>query len=177
MFRAILTMILLAVAALPAQAAETFTFESIDGGSIDTGDWAGRPLLVVNTASMCAYTRQYDGLQALYDRYRDAGLVVLAVPSRDFRQEYAEEEQVKDFCAVNFDLDLPMTTITPVSGPGAHPFYRWVSDTAGFVPSWNFNKVLIAPDGTVAATWGASTEPLSQSIVAPVERMLARSGG
>ena len=145
----LLTLILPLVMAGPAVA---FEFASIDGGELDLDAWRGRPVLVVNTASLCGFTPQYDGLQALYDRYREAGLVVLAVPSDDFRQELASGAEVKEFCALNFSLTLPMTEITHVKGARAHPFYRWLADSEGFVPSWNFNKVLLAPDGTVAET-------------------------
>lgn len=152
--------------------AQAFTFPSIDGGTLDLNAWKGQPVLVVNTASRCAFTKQYDGLQTLYDRYRDAGLVVLAVPSGDFRQELASEAQVKAFCEVNFNLDLPMTTIQPVLGSKAHPFYKWVKSETGFTPRWNFNKVLIAPDGTVAATFRSNTRPNSRKVTQQVERLL-----
>jgi glutathione peroxidase len=147
-------------------------FVSIDGGSLSLSDWAGRPVLVVNTASRCGFTRQYDDMQALYDRYRDRGLVVLAVPSNDFRQELATAEEVKEFCAVNFDLTLPMTDITPVKGAEAHPFYAWVRAETGFVPAWNFNKVLIGPDGRVAGQWGSGTQPLSGAITKTIDALL-----
>ena len=147
-------------------------FASIDGGTLDLADWVGQPVLVVNTASQCAFTGQYDQLQTLYDRYRSQGLIVLAVPSDDFRQELASADQVKEFCAMNFDLDLPMTDITPVTGTGAHPFYRSVKAETGFVPRWNFNKVLIGPDGSVAATWGSTTKPQSRKVTRQVEALL-----
>ncbi len=147
-------------------------FTSITGGTFDLADWSGQPVLVVNTASQCAFTGQYDQLQTLYDRYRAQGLVVLAVPSDDFKQELANADQVKEFCALNFDLDLPMTDITPVTGVGAHPFYRSVKAETGFAPRWNFNKVLIGPDGSVVATWGATTKPLSRKVTQQVEALL-----
>ncbi|SEL15458.1 glutathione peroxidase [Roseivivax marinus] len=176
MLRLTLALCLALLTALPATARERFTFSSIDGGTIDSADWQGHPVLVVNTASRCAFTRQYDALQDLYNRYRDQGLVVLAVPSNDFRQELDSDAAVKDFCAVNFDLDLPMTTITHVTGPEAHPFYRWLDETADFAPSWNFNKVLLAPDGAVIATWGSAARPLSSSIVDAIEAQLGGTG-
>jgi len=160
--------------ALPAAALDRAApFGNIDGGELRLSDWAGQPVLVVNTASRCGFTPQYDGLQALYDRYRDRGLVVLAVPSDDFRQELSSEAEVKEFCEVNFGLDIPMTTITPVRGPQAHPFYASLAAETGFAPSWNFNKVLIAPDGRVAGTWGSMTKPLSGAITREVEALLA----
>lgn len=170
--RPLLSLALTLMTALPASA-NPFTFPSIDGGTYSTADWAGRPVLVVNTASMCGFTPQYEGLQTLYDRYREDGLVVLAVPSDDFRQELASDAEVKDFCELNYGIDMPMTTISHVRGADAHPFYRWVEETSGFTPAWNFSKVLIGPDGQVAQTWGAGTEPLSDAISAPIEAMLA----
>ena len=164
-----LILLLLTLFPVPALA---FTFASIDGGSLDLEAWKGRPVLVVNTASRCGYTRQYDGLQALYDRYRDRGLVVLAVPSNDFRQELASAEEVAEFCEVNFNLTLPMTDITPVLGSGAHPFYRWLATEHGFAPAWNFNKVLIGPDGLPVATWGSSARPQSRQITDRIEALL-----
>ena len=169
--RHILTAALLAL--MPAASlAAPFSFSSIDGGEIDLSDYEGQPVLVVNTASRCAFTKQYDALQSLYTRYRTLGLVVLAVPSNDFRQELNTAEQVKDFCAINFDLDLPMTDITHVTGDKAHPFYAWVKDETGFEPNWNFNKILIGPDGQVAATFGAQTRPLSNKITQMIEDAL-----
>ncbi|MFN3937072.1 MAG: glutathione peroxidase [Gemmobacter sp.] len=155
-----------------AEAGAPFRFASIDGGDIDLADWAGRPVLVVNTASRCGFTRQFDDLQALYDRFRDRGLVVLAVPSGDFRQELATNAEVAAFCAVNFDLDLPMTEITRVRGPDAHPFYRWLEQTHGFVPAWNFNKVLLDGKGRMVGTWGSATRPTSGPLVRAIEPLL-----
>ncbi|SMX43703.1 glutathione peroxidase [Maliponia aquimaris] len=163
---------LAAVVAFPAWAAQGFTFDSIDGGTLSMDDWRGQPVLVVNTASRCGFTPQYEGLQALYDRYRDQGLVVLAVPSDDFRQELSSAEAVKEFCEVNFGLDLPMTDITHVRGAQAHPFYKWVEQQTGFSPSWNFNKVLIGPDGQVIETYGSTTRPTASSITRAVEAAL-----
>lgn len=161
------------LAAAPAWAAPVAgTFASIDGGALSLEDWRGRPVLVVNTASRCAFTKQYDGLQALYDRYRERGLVVLAVPSQDFRQELATSEEVKDFCELTFGLDLPMTEITAVRGPDAHPFYKAVRTETGFEPSWNFNKVLIGPDGSVEGTWGSTTKPEAGQITNRIDVLL-----
>lgn len=170
--RLLLSAILITCATLAQAAMSSFTFPSIDGGEIDLAAWRGQPVLVVNTASRCGYTPQYDGLQELYDIYRDRGLVVLAVPSNDFRQELASDEEVKDFCEVNFGLDFPMTTITSVRGDSAHPFYKWLEAETGFAPSWNFNKVLIAPDGSVAATFGSNARPMSRTVTDAITALL-----
>ncbi|WP_299729143.1 glutathione peroxidase [uncultured Tateyamaria sp.] len=140
------------------------SFPSIDGGHLNVSDWNGRPVLVVNTASQCAYTGQYEELQALFDTYRADGLIVLAVPSDDFRQELGSAAEVKEFCEMTFGLDLPMTDITRIKGVGAHPLYRAVKAETGFVPRWNFNKILFASDGDVIATWGSRTSPMSAEI-------------
>lgn len=158
-----------------ALAAPNFSFNSIDGGLLNMQDWAGQPVLVVNTASKCGFTGQYEDLQTLYDRYRDQGLVVLAVPSNDFRQELGSAEEVKEFCELTYGIDLPMADITAVKGRDAHPFYEWVKAETGFVPRWNFNKVLVGPDGSVIETWGAQTSPTSRPVTDAVQKALAGS--
>ena len=169
----------LASALGPARRAEAsvpmpdgLSFRGLAGGTLELDGWRGRPVLVVNTASRCGFTRQYDEMQALYDRFRDRGLVVLAVPSGDFAQELASDAAVAEFCEVNFSLDFPMAGITPVRGGDAHPFYAWLAREHRFVPSWNFNKVLIGPDGTLRGTWGAMVRPTARPIVQAVEAAL-----
>ena len=172
------TLACVALTGLPMSALASpgdWTFDSIDGGTLSMDAWQGRPVLVVNTASRCGFTPQYDGLQALYDRYRDRGLVVLAVPSQDFRQELASDDDVADFCEVNFGLDIPMTTISHVRGENAHPFYKWVAQTNGFTPRWNFNKILIGPDGVVVDTFGSTTRPQASKITRTIEALLPDS--
>ncbi|MDV7272067.1 glutathione peroxidase [Thioclava sp. A2] len=158
-----------------AERAPAFSFPSIDGGTLDTADWRGRPVLVVNTASLCGFSGQLVDLQALHKTYGARGLVVLAVPSDSFKQELAGAKQVKEFCALQFGITLPMTDILPVTGAQAHPFYRWVRETRGFTPGWNFNKVLLDGEGQVVRTWGALTNPLSDAIVEAFTPLLPRS--
>lgn len=159
------------LAATVVHAGESFRFVSIDGGVIDLDDWRGKPVLVVNTASLCGYAGQFDGLQTLHERFGDRALI-LAVPSNDFEQELADEAAVKEYCAMTFDLTLPMTEITQVRGAGAHPFYAWLKKETGFVPRWNFNKALIGPDGSVVATFGAPVAPESAAIAGRIEALL-----
>ena len=151
---------------------EGFRFGSIDGGEIGFSDWPGRPVLVANTASLCGFSGQYVDLQTLYDTYREAGLVVLAVPSDDFRQELGSDAEVKEYCELTYGIDLPMTVITPVLGEGAHPFWRWLAEEHGFAPGWNFNKVLIGADGEVLGTWGSQPNPMGPAITEAVEAAL-----
>lgn len=154
------------------EAMTDFRFDSIDGGAVSLSDWEGRPILVANTASLCGYTPQYAELQSLHDAYKDRGLVVLAVPSNDFRQELGSDAAVAEFCEVNYGLDLPMTAITRVTGPEAHPFYRWLAETRGYAPQWNFGKVLIGADGAVLGTWGSAEAPMGPAITGAVEAAL-----
>ncbi len=151
--------------------APDFTFASIDGGSIALADLRGGPVLMVNTASRCGFTPQYDGLQALFDAYRDRGLTVIGVPSDSFRQELASESEVKEFCEVNFGIEFPMTTIVPVTGPDAHPFYAWAL-TQGAAPSWNFHKILLDGEGEVVAEFPSVVGPDSPKLIGAIEALL-----
>ncbi len=170
--RAILTLIA-SLLATPVLALELDApFENIDGGTLRISDWQGQPVLVVNTASLCGFTGQYAALQSLYDTYRERGLVVLAVPSDDFKQELDGNAEIKEFCEVQYGLDLPMAGMTHVRGAAAHPFYASLADEIGFTPKWNFNKVLIGPDGTVIETFPAPVKPMSPKITEKIEALL-----
>jgi len=151
-----------------------FGFDSIDGGRIELSAFRGRPVLVVNTASQCGFTPQYDGLQALHRIYGPQGVLVLAVPSDSFNQELASEEEVATFCEVNYNLTLPMTTITPVRGQRAHPFYRWLAQSHGVSPRWNFTKVLLDGQGAYVAHFGSRTRPTAPVLTAQIEALLAQ---
>ena len=155
-----------------APALAGYVFDSIDGGKIDLEDYLGRPVLVVNTASLCAFAGQLTDLQALSDRYAGQGILVLAVPSNDFDQELADAAAVKDYCTANFGLTIPMTDITQVMGKGAHPFYAMLKAEYGFSPRWNFNKVLLGPDGAMLDSWGSNTRPTAVAITGPIEALL-----
>lgn len=165
------TLALALLIATPAMAEPVFTFPSIDGGTLSTADWRGKPVLVANTASLCGFTPQYDDLQSLSDSYQGK-LVVLAVPSDDFQQELQSDAEVKEFCALNFDLTLPMTTIQHVAKGDLHPFYGWLKDQHGFTPGWNFNKVLLGPEGEFIKAWGSATKPQSAAITGAIDAQL-----
>ena len=157
--------------------AHDFSFPSLsDDQNIALADFKGKAVLVVNTASRCGLTPQYDGLQALWARYRDQGLVVLGVPSNDFgAQEPGSAEDIADFCSTRFYVDFPMTAKQPVIGASAHPFYQWVLAQAGeaAAPKWNFHKYLIGRDGQLVETFGSRTAPDDQTLVAAIEAALA----
>jgi glutathione peroxidase len=155
--------------------AHDFSFTSIEGKPLSLADFAGKAVLVVNTASACGLTPQYKGLQALWDAKKDEGLVVLGVPSNDFgAQEPGSEPQVKEFCEVRYGVTFPLTSKNPVIGAEAHPFYRWVAGELGesAAPKWNFHKYLIAKDGSIAGVFGSRTEPSSPDLTAAIEAAL-----
>lgn len=155
--------------------AHEFDFSRIDGGPLALSDYAGKPLLLVNTASFCGFTPQYEELQALWERYRERGLIVLGVPSNDFGgQEPHDEAAIQTFCEANYGVDFPMTTKQRVIGTDAHPLYRWIADELGDagVPKWNFHKYLIDGGGMLAGVWGSRVSPLSDEITAAVEESL-----
>jgi glutathione peroxidase len=161
----------------PAKSAYDFAFTSIDGKPLPLKEFQGKALLVVNTASQCGYTPQYEGLEKLWRTYRDRGLVVLGVPSNDFGgQEPGNAAEIKQFCTVNFDVDFPLADKVPVIGGAAHPFYRWISAELGEdqVPRWNFHKYLIGPDGRIVGTYPSRVEPMSGELTRAIEGVLPR---
>ena len=152
------------------------TFEAIDGGKLDLAQYRGKVLLVVNTASFCGFTPQYEGLQKLWERYEAKGLVVIGVPSNDFgAQEPKAEAEIKEFCQGAFGITFPLSAKYVVAGAGAHPFYRWAAGALGpgAAPRWNFHKILTARDGKAIAAYGSSVTPSSRQLVDAIERELA----
>ena len=152
-----------------------FTFTSIDGAPLPLSTFRGKPVLVVNTASKCGLTPQYEGLEQLYSDYRDQGLVVLGVPCNQFSgQEPGTEAEIKAFCEVKFDIDFPMTAKADVKGDSRHPFYAWAEEKLGegAVPVWNFHKILVGADGEAVAAFGPRTEPLDETITDAVKSAL-----
>jgi glutathione peroxidase len=163
------------VAMSDTEDAYRFEFTSIDGDSLRLEAWRGRPLLVVNTASYCGYTPQYSDLQALWQRYRRRGLVVLGVPSNDFGgQEPGSAAEIKQFCAAGYAVDFPLTEKYRVVGADAHPFYRWLAEELGEAgtPRWNFHKYLVGPDGQLVGTWPSQVGPTDRRIISEIERLL-----
>jgi glutathione peroxidase len=135
--------------------------------------YSGKVLLVVNTASFCGFTGQYEGLEALYARYKDKGLVVLGFPSNDFNQESSDNKEIAEFCANTFNVKFPMFAKSSVKGPQASPFFRQLADQSGQVPRWNFYKYLIGRDGKLIDSYASTTGPDSRKLVAAIEQQLA----
>ena len=151
-----------------------FKINSISGEQIDLGNYQNKVILVVNTASYCGFTKQYDDMQELWEKYRDKGLVVLGIPSNSFNQEKKEDSDVKEFCEVNFNINFPMTTITEVKGENSHELFKWAEKNYGksAVPKWNFHKILINKEGKIEETYNSFTKPMSKKITSKIESLL-----
>ena len=151
-----------------------FKINSISGDIIDLNDFKGKPVLVVNTASYCGFTKQYEDMQELWEKYKDKGLIVLGVPSNSFNQEKKNNSEVKEFCKVNFNINFPLTEITNVRGNNAHEIYKWAKDNYGksAVPKWNFYKILINKEGKIEETYASLTNPTSRKIINKIESLL-----
>ena len=151
-----------------------FKINSITGEIINLKDYQNKIVLVVNTASYCGFTKQYDDLQLLWEKYRSDGLIVLGVPSNSFNQEKNADTEVKEFCDVNFNIDFPMTTITEVKGENSHEIFKWAEKNYGksAIPKWNFHKILINKEGKVEDTYNSFTKPMSKKITSKIESLL-----
>ena len=148
--------------------------ESISGEIINFGDFKDKVVLVVNTASYCGFTKQYEDLQDLWDKYNKKGLIVLGVPSNSFNQEKNKNSEVKEFCEVNFNITFPLSVITEVKGNNAHELFKWAKTNHGSsaVPKWNFHKILINKEGKIEDTFSSFTKPLSNKIINKIESIL-----
>ena len=151
-----------------------FKIDSISGETINFQNYQDKVILLVNTASYCGFTKQYDDLQKLWDKYKDSGLIVLGIPSNSFNQEKNENNEVKEFCEVNFNISFPLTTITDVKGDNAHEIFKWAKKNYGksAVPKWNFYKILINKEGKIEDTYSSLTNPTSNKIVSKIEKLL-----
>jgi glutathione peroxidase len=149
-----------------------FSFPSIEDGTLALAAFRGRVLVVVNTASFCGYTYQYEQLEKLHREFAASGLTVVGVPSQDFNQESGSNEAVKQFCEATFGVEFPMAGLSHVRGAQAHPFYVWVKAGDGWEPAWNFNKVLIGRDGLVHGTFAAGDEPYGSKLQSAIRAQL-----
>ena len=151
-----------------------FNIKSIEGNEINLENFKNNVILLVNTASYCGFTNQYDGLQKIYQKYKDKGLIVMGVPSNSFNQEKNEESEIKQFCEVNFDITFPMTSIYDVRGENAHPIYKWAKDNHGKSagPKWNFHKIIINKEGKIEETFSSLTKPSSNKILSVLDKLL-----
>ena len=151
-----------------------FQIESITGEVIDFKDYKNKAILVVNTASFCGFTKQYSDLQLLWNKYKSNDFIVLGIPSNSFNQENSNNDDIKKFCEVNFNITFPLTTLTEVKGENAHEIYKWAEKNYGksAIPKWNFHKILINKDGKIQNTYNSFTKPVSNKIISEIEKIL-----
>jgi glutathione peroxidase len=167
----------LAQAAMSRVKAYAFSFPALSGPDIRLADYAGRPLLVVNTASLCGFTPQYAGLQELWTEFRDRGLMIIGVPSNDFGgQEPGGATEIAATAQHQYGVTFPIAAKAVVKGPNAHPFYKWAAEARPKdVPRWNFHKYLIGRDGYLAEAFAETVEPTDTRVKTAVGRALAES--
>ena len=152
-----------------------FSFNSIDGEIVNLKDFKGKPILIINTASLCGFTNQYADIETLYDNYKENGLVVIGIPSNDFgSQELSSNTKVKEFCTTNFGISFLLTEITKIKGQNGHPFFKWIKKEAGFLafPKWNFYKYLINNKGELVSWYTSTTNPKSEKIQKEVQKLI-----
>jgi|TARA_B100001093_G_scaffold510938_1_gene577812 glutathione peroxidase len=151
-----------------------YKFKSIDGSQIKLSDYKEKVIVVVNVASRCGYTPQYEDLQTLYDEYKNKNLIVIGVPTNNFKQEPGTNDQIKDFCETNFGITFPMTEKINVIGSNSHPFYKWAKKDFGIsaIPKWNFHKIIIGKNGKVEDTFASFTKPTSKKFIKLIEKLI-----
>ena len=156
------------------QLAFDFKFKSIEGNTINLNSYKGKVLVVVNVASRCGYTPQYEDLQTLWSEYKSKNLVVLGIPTNNFRQEPRNNKEIKNFCETNFGITFPMTEKISVIGNNSHPFYKWARKDYGIgaIPKWNFHKIIIGKDGKIVETFSSITKPTSKKFLKIIEELI-----
>ena len=157
-----------------SQLAHDFQFKGIDGGIIKLSEYKDKVIVVVNVASRCGFTNQYDDLQKLWQNYKEKNLIVIGVPTNDFKQEPGSNSDIKDFCESNFNIDFLMTEKINVIGTNSHPFFKWAKENYGMgaIPKWNFHKIIIGKDGKVIETFASITKPSSKKFVSFIEKQI-----
>ena len=154
------------------QLATNFSFKGVEGNVINLADYKEKVILVVNVASRCGFTNQYKGLQSLWSEYKDKGLIVIGVPSNNFRQEPGTNKEIKNFCETTFGIDFLITEKMSVTGVDAHSFFAWAKKNygSGAVPKWNFHKIIIGKNGKVVETFSSITKPTSKKFISAIEK-------
>ena len=179
--KSIMFLILMMAALKDASAEEAkiygFQMKTIDGKEVSLGDFKGKALLIVNVASRCGFTPQYEGLEKLYEKYKGRGLEILGFPANNFMgQEPGTNEEIKKFCGLKYKVTFPMFSKISVKGKDIHPLYRYLTQESGLDGdiSWNFNKFLVSPEGKIVARFGSRTEPLSKELEEKLESILPK---
>ena len=151
-----------------------YEFNGIDGNLIKLSDYENKVIIVVNVASRCGYTPQYEELQSLWSEYKNKGLVIIGVPTNNFRQEPGSNKEIKDFCETNFGITFPMTEKINVIGKNSHPFYKWAKKDHGIgaIPKWNFHKIIVGKKGNVVDTFSSITKPSSKKFLEAIQSLI-----
>ena len=152
-----------------------FIFKDLDGVTLNLSEYKGKVVVVVNVASQCGFTNQYEDMQKVWEQYQSRGIVMLGVPSNDFgKQEPGSNEDIKNFCEAKFGISFPMTEKVSVKGADAHPFYIWAEKNHGksAVPKWNFHKIIINKEGKIEKTFSSITNPSSKKFKEVIENLL-----
>jgi len=152
-----------------------FNFKDLDGSSISLSEYKNKVIVVVNVASQCGFTRQYEDMQNVWEKYQSKGIIMLGVPSNDFgNQEPGNNNDIKNFCEAKFGITFPMTEKVSVKGVNAHPFYKWAELNYGksAIPKWNFHKIIIGKEGKIIDTFASITNPSSKKFISTLEKAL-----
>ena len=149
-----------------------FNFKDIDGNSVDLSSFIGKPLLIVNTASRCGFTPQYEGLQNLFTLYRKTDLTIIATTSNSFNQEFEDPEDIKKICLVNYNVGFITSSPISVKGENAHPMYQWINDEYNKSPKWNFYKYLFDRSGSLVESWSSMTKPDNKRITKNIDNLI-----
>ena len=152
-----------------------FNFNDLDGSNLNLSEYKDKVIVVVNVASQCGFTKQYEGMQTIWEKYESKGIIMLGVPSNDFgNQEPGNSKDIKNFCEAKFGITFPMTEKVSVKGENAHPFYLWAKKNHGksAIPKWNFHKIMIGRNGKVVDTFASITNPSSKKFIIALEEAL-----
>ena len=162
------------VSANYAQLAYDFQFKGINRDNIKLDEFQNKVIVIVNVASRCGFTNQYDDLQKLWTTYKDKGLIVIGIPTNDFSQEPGSNDDIKDFCETDFNISFPMSEKINILGNNSHPFFKWAKENygSGAVPKWNFHKIIIGKDGKIAETFSSITKPTSKRFINSIEQII-----
>ena len=151
-----------------------FNFNDLDGSQLKLSEYKNKTIVIVNVASQCGFTSQYEDMQKVWDLYQEKGLVMIGVPSNDFNQEFDTNKEIKNFCEAKFGITFPMTEKVSVKGDNAHPFYKWAKENHGSkaIPKWNFHKIIIGKNGKIYDTFSSITKPTSKKFIKAIENSL-----
>ena len=155
-----------------------FNFKDLDGSNLNLSEYKNKVIIVVNVASQCGFTSQYEDMQKVWEKYQKTGVVMIGVPSNDFgNQEPGNNKEIKNFCEAKFGITFPMTEKVSVKGEKAHPFYKWANKNYGknAVPKWNFHKIMVGKNGKIIDTFASITKPTSKRFISALEKALSFS--